>query len=223
MISFTTLLFCIQLKARMLQFEGEVSYIGSNDSFLHVLRCVKTKCFVVWMVGRTMWTLTRQTNVNSANKNLKTRNVRRNNLIKSPWTRNVGIDWLLLFFLYHKNHQAHSWYIAEVFCNLNVSPFHEDYEFGHHHFPLVNCWMGMRAMDGYVPRMLSEKSSSPMNKPYDLPRYDDHLRIKDYQIQLTWSCHMTHLCLKAYIYIYIHTYVHIILRFFLPPPKPFVL
>lgn len=148
MISFTALPFCIQLKARMLQFEGEVSYIGSNDSFLHVLRCVKTKCFVVWMVGRTMWTLTRQTNVNSANKNLKTRNVRRNNLIKSPWTRNVGIDWLLLFFLYHKNHQAHSWYIAEVFCNLNVSPFHEDYEFGHHHFPLVNCWMGMRAMDG---------------------------------------------------------------------------
>ena len=58
MISFTAFLFCIQLKARMLQFEGEVSYMGSNDSFLHVLRCVKTKIFVVWMVGRTLWTLT---------------------------------------------------------------------------------------------------------------------------------------------------------------------
>ena len=132
---------------------------------------------VGWLEGQCgLW----QTHVNSTNENLKTRNFRRNNLIKSPWTRNVGIDWLLLLFLYRKNHQTPGWYIAEGFCN--VSPFHEDSEFGHHHFPLVNCWVGMSAIDGKGVRRAFSKIHIPCGCKTNHMIYPDMMTISELKI-----------------------------------------
>ena len=143
---------------------------------------------------------------------------RRNNLIKSPWTRNVGIDWLLLFFLYRKNHQTPGWCIAEGFCN--VSPFHEDSEFGHHHFPLVNCWVGMRAIDGKGVRRAFSKIHIPCGCKTNHMIYPDMMTISELKItKFNQLDHDTSL-LKVLSWVFLPPQNRLPFKYLRPPTPP---